>query len=104
MKQLNSLQNSKQENNGGIPENYREVLKNEDYSCSYGQVETWLRNKHQENKFAQKERSLVKLKNYFFSHKIRIAYAVILLAVLVAACNMPVTQSENVGNMITWAV
>lgn len=104
MKQLNSLQNSKQENNNGIPENYRAVLKNEDYSGSFGQVETWLRNKNQEIKFAQKERSLVKLKNYFFSHKIRIAYAVILLAILVAACNMPVVTHETMGHVLAWTI
>lgn len=104
MKQLNSLPNSKQENNNGIPENYRAVLKSEDYGSSFERVETWLRNKTEEIQNPQKERKLVKMKNYFLSHKIRIAYAVIFLAVIVAACNMPVTQSENVGNMITWSV
>ncbi len=104
MKQLNSLPNSKQENNNGIPENYRSVLKSEDYSGSFERVETWLRNKNDKNKFAQKERSLVKLKNYFFSHKIRIAYAVILLAVLVAACNMPVVTHETMGHVLAWTI
>jgi hypothetical protein len=104
MKQLNSLPNTKQENKTGIPENYRSVLKSEDYSSSFEQVETWLRNKNQENKFAQKERSLVKLKNYFFSHKIRIAYAVIFLAVVVAACNMPVVTHETMGHVLAWTI
>jgi hypothetical protein len=105
MKQLNSLPNSKQKNNmEEIPELNMTVLKNEDYCSSYGKVETWLRNKSVQIQNTKHERSLVKMKNYFFSHKFRIAYAVISFAVIIAACNMPVTTHENVGNMITWAV
>jgi hypothetical protein len=105
MKQLNSLQNSNPKNKAGIkPEDYLSALKEEDYSASFYRVENWLKNKTLTNKALKKERNLIKMKNYFLSHKLRIAYTVIFLFALVAACNMPVTQTENVGNMITWSV
>ncbi len=106
MKLSNSLPNSNQKNKPEeeIPEQYRFVLKSGDYSGSFNRVDAWLRKKTSENHKKIPERSIAKMKNYFFSHKFRIAYAVIFLAILVAACNMPVTQSENVGNMITWSV
>ena len=106
MKQSNSLQNSEQENKSReeFPGRFKSVLKNEDYNSSFNRVETWLRNKSVQKKNTKNERNLVKMKNYFFSHKIRFAYAVIFLALVVAACNMPVTTHENVGNMITWSV
>jgi hypothetical protein len=106
MKPSNSVPNSKQKNRPEeeIPEHYRSVLKSGDYSGSFSRVELWLRNKTSENQTTIPERSTIKMKNYLFSHKFRIAYAVLILAVLVAACNMPVTTHENVGNMITWSV
>jgi hypothetical protein len=103
MKQLNSLQNSEQKNKL-FPERFKSVLRNEDYSNSFNRVETWLRNKSEQTRNAKNERSLVKMKNYFFSHKIRLAYAVIFLALVVAACSMPVTTHETMGNVITWSV
>jgi hypothetical protein len=106
MKQSNLLQNSESANRAreDFPKRWKSVLKNEDYSSSFNRVETWLRNKSVQSKNTKNERSLVKMKNYFFSHKIRIAYAVIFLTVIVAACSMPVTTHENFGNMITWSV
>jgi hypothetical protein len=106
MKQSNLQQNSESENNlrEEFPQRYKSVLKNEDYSGSFYRVETWLRNKSEQTQKTKHERSLVKMKNYFFSHKIRIAYAVIFLAVIVAACNMPVTTHESMGNVIAWTI
>ena len=80
------------------------ALKSEDYTGSFNRVETWLKNKTEEKQTRNKERNLVKMKNYFFSHTIRIAYAVIFLAVIAAACNMPVTQHETVGHVLAWTV
>jgi hypothetical protein len=106
MKQSNLLQNSESANRAGeeFPGRWKSVLKNEDYSGSFNRVETWLRNKSVQTKNTKNERSLVKMKNYFFSHKFRIAYAVIFLAVIVAACNMPVTTHEPIGNVIAWTI
>jgi hypothetical protein len=106
MKPSNSQPNLKQKNKAGaeITENYLSSLKSEDYTGSFNRVETWLKNKTEEKQTRIKERNLVKMKNYFFSHKIRIAYAVILLAVIAAACNMPVTQHETVGYVLAWTV
>jgi len=106
MKPSNSLPNSNQKNKAGnkISENYMSALKSEDYTDSFNRVEIWLKNKTEEQLTRNKERNLVKMKNYFFSHKIRIAYAVIFLAVIVAACNMPVTQHETVGHVLAWTV
>jgi len=103
MKQSNSLPNSEQRNKF-FPERFKSVLKNEDYSNSFNRVETWLRNKSVQNQNAKNKRSLVKMKNYFFSHKIRLAYAVIFLAFIVAACNMPVTTHETMGHVIAWTI
>lgn len=106
MKPSNSLQNLNQKNKPEeeIPERYRSVLRSENYSGSFSRVESWLRNKTSENQKTKPERSLTKMKNYLFSHKFRIAYAVIFLAVIVAACNMPVTTHEPMGNVIAWTI
>lgn len=103
MKPSNSQQNSEQKNrHEEIPE--LSVLKSGDYSGTFEKVGAWLRDKTSENQKTNPERSFTKMKNYFFSHKFRIAYAVIFLAVIVAACNMPVTTHEPMGNVITWSV
>jgi len=106
MKQSNLLQNSESENNlrEKFPERYKSVLKNEDYSSSFNRVESWLRNKSVQTQNTKHERNFVKMKHYFFSHKIRIAYAVIFLALIVGACNMPVTTHESMGNVIAWTI
>jgi hypothetical protein len=105
MKQSNSLPNSKlKSNEEEIPVLNMTVLKSEDYSGSYSRVETWLRNKSVQIQNTNHERSLVKMKNYFFSHKFRFAYAVIFLALIIAACNMPVTTHETMGHVLAWTV
>lgn len=106
MKQSNSLPSSEQENKSmeEFSERLKSVLRNEDYSSSFNRVGTWLRNKSVQNQSTNNERSLVKLKNYFFSHKIRFAYAVMFLALVAAACNMPVTTHETMGYVIAWTI
>lgn len=103
MKPSNSQQNSEQKNNREeIPE--LNVLKSGDFNGSFERVELWLRDKTTEIQKPNPERSLTIMKNYLFSHKFRIAYAVIFLAVIVAACNMPVTTHEPMGNVIAWTI
>src|SRR6266511_6224759 len=99
MKLSKSLLNQKHENNS-VPENYWSAVKNEDYGNTFPAVETWL-NRVTDNK-PKKERKFVSMKNYFAVNKKRLAYAFIVLALVVVACNMPVTQHETVGHMLTW--
>ena len=44
------------------------------------------------------------MKNFFALNKFKLVYSVLILAVVFAACNMPVTQNETLGNAITWKV
>jgi phosphoribosylformylglycinamidine (FGAM) synthase PurS component len=46
----------------------------------------------------------MKFKNYFASHKLRLAYTFLILAFVVAACNYPVTQHESAGDVMKWSV
>lgn len=82
-------------------------LKAENYSGSFEEVENWLYRKAIEmnnEKIQVKEKKLIGLKNFFFASKLRFAYAVIALLVLIGACNMPVTQTESAGQMITLTI
>ena len=44
------------------------------------------------------------MKNFLFAHRLRLVYAIVVIAVIIGACNMPVTQTESAGNMITLVV
>jgi hypothetical protein len=82
-------------------------LKAENYSGSFEEVENWLYRKAIEmnsEKIPVKERKLSGLRNFFFASKQRLAYTIVALLVLVGACNMPVTQTESAGQMITLTV
>src|SRR5688572_28470155 len=104
VEQKNNVNN----NDNKTLENHLKQVKQENYNESFPKVENWfykagiqLENNNQTN---QNERKLQKMKNFFFANKLRLLYTVILLAVLVAACNMPVTQTENAGHMLTFTV
>lgn len=113
MKHSNSSMRSEQNDNTNkdksLEHHFNEV-KREDYSDTLPKMEGWLyraeiklsNNRNQPNE--QNERILHKMKNFFFGSKLRLVYTVIVLAVLVAACNMPVTQTENAGHMLTFLV
>ncbi|MCI0450047.1 MAG: hypothetical protein L0Y79_09740, partial [Chlorobi bacterium] len=109
MKQSNLSQKSEQMNKDKILENHFNEVKLEDYSESFPAVENWiyktniqLKNKQNENK--QNERKLQKMKNFLFANKLRLAYSIVTLAVIIATCNMPVTQTETAGQVITLTV
>ncbi len=105
MKQLNWLQKLKQENKkeADIPGNIWSSVKSENYNASYPQVEAWLR-KISLNSSNQNERKFSYMKNFILAHKMRLVYTVIILAVIIGACSMPVTTHETVGYMLTWTV
>lgn len=98
--------------NKNLEHHFNEV-KREDYSESFNKTADWLyhadvklQNKKQthSNENSNNERMLSKMKNFFFGSKLRLVYTMIALAVLVAACNMPVTQTETAGHMLTFVV
>jgi hypothetical protein len=87
-------------------EHHLKQVKQEDYTGTFPKVESWLyrsgiqlTNQNQLN-----ERKLHKMKNYFFAHKLRLVYTIVALALLIGACNMPVTQTESAGKIITLVV
>jgi hypothetical protein len=103
MKLLSLLHRSKQKNDEmEIPELYWSALKSKDYSGSFPGTARWLRQKTNLN--LKPERSFSSMKNYILTHKLKLAYAVIVLAVVIGACSMPVTQNEIVGHMLTWTI
>jgi hypothetical protein len=101
MKQSGSSMRSEQKNKA---EHYFNAVRNRDYTESQTEVESWLYKAGIQIQNQTKERKLRKMKNFILHNKLKLVYTVILLIVLAAACNMPVTQSENVGNMVTWSV
>ena len=87
-------------------EHHLKQVKQEDYTGTFPKVENWLyktgiqlSNQNQLN-----ERKLQKMKNFFFAHKLRLVYTIVALALVIGACNMPVTQTESAGKMITMVV
>jgi len=99
MKQSESSQRSKESK-------YFDELRNENYDNSFPVTEAWLRtaNENPLNNKKTERNIIMKLKNYFTSHKFRLAYAFLILAFVVAACNYPVTQQESAGDIMKWSV
>lgn len=84
-----------------IPEHHFNELKAEDRSGTFPAVEDWLYKTNIQIINQKNERKLRKVKNYLFAHKLRLVYTIIAFVVLIGACNMPVTQTETAGQMIT---
>lgn len=105
MKQSDSFQKqNKSSGNMNNKDNYFSALKTEDYSGTFPETENWIYKTNIQLEKGRKERKLKKMKNYFLANKLRMAYPVVLLAVLIAACSMPVTQTESAGSMMSWTV
>lgn len=99
MKQSESSQRSKESK-------YFDELRNENYDNSFPVTEAWLRTANENilNNKKSERNIIMKFKNYFVSHKFRLAYAFLILAFVVAACNYPVTQQESAGDVMKWSV
>ena len=99
MKQSGSSQRSKESK-------YFDKLRNENYDNSFPVTEAWLRtaNENLSNKKKSEGNIIMNFKNYFTTHKARLAYAFLMLAFIVAACNYPVTQQESAGDVLQWSV
>ncbi len=108
MKQSDSLPNQNKAsgnmNNSENKENYFSALKSKDYSGTFPETENWIYKTNIQLENQRKERKLRKMKKYFLANKLRLVYPIILLAVLIAACSMPVTQTEPLGSMLKWVV
>lgn len=81
-------------------------VKQENYSDTFPEIENWiyLKNIELNRKNKLNERKLYRMKNFFFANKLRLVYTIIVLAILIGACNMPVTQTESAGQIITLVV
>ncbi|MEO8513003.1 MAG: hypothetical protein ABI543_05560 [Ignavibacteria bacterium] len=105
-KKANMVHNNAEHNENISLEHHLKQVKQEDYSGTFPKVENWLykagiqlTNQNQLN-----ERKLQKMKNFFFAHKLRLVYTIVALLLVIGACNMPVTQTESAGKMITMVV
>jgi hypothetical protein len=85
-------------------QHYLSALKTEDYSQTFPRVEQWLYRTNNKLEIKRKEKTMQKIKEYFAVNKLRLVYPVIALAILIGACTMPVTQTENAGYMMSWTV
>lgn len=83
-----------------------DFLKQENYDDSFYKSEIWLRGEESSDitKIKKNERIFIKMKNYFISHKLKIAYSFIMLAFIIAACSYPVSQEKNLGDVISWTI
>lgn len=110
MKQSNSSMRSEQKDKN--LEHHFNQLKQENMNSSFPEVESWLfkaainieSNKNLTIEKFNNERKLHKMKIFFFGNKLRLVYTIIAFAVIIGACNMPVTQTESAGKMITLVV
>ena len=117
MKHSNSSQRSEQ--NGKLNEiedksleHHFNQLKQENYDSTFPEIESWIYKRSLNLQSNQKltvknqsnERILHKMKHFFFGTKLRLVYTIIAFAVLIGACNMPVTQTESAGQMITFTI
>ncbi len=92
------------ENNMKVPGHYWSALKNENHNGTLPEVESWLYKADIQLKNHKTERKLRSMKTYFFTHKLKFLYTFIILALLIGACSMPVTQHETLGTILTWVV
>ncbi len=103
MKLSNLFQNSNMINMKN-DEKYWQELKNENHEITFFKVENWVNNLNSEKTYYFKLNRIQSMKNYFSINKFKLVYSILLLAVVFAACNVPVTQNELIGNAINWKV
>ena len=87
-----------------VPGHYWSALKNENHNGTLPEVESWLYKADIQLKNHKTERKLKSMKTYILVHKLKFLYTFIILALLIAACSMPVTQHETMGSAMSWTV
>lgn len=103
---MENKNNTTEQNENISLEHHLNELKQENYSGTFPAVENWLykTNIQLSNQKQLNERKLHKMKNFFFANKLRLVYTIVALLLVIGACNMPVTQTESAGKMITLVV
>jgi hypothetical protein len=84
-------------------EDHIKKLKDKKYDESFDRTSMWLIDSNNKLLNRKNQRSNNKMKEFFLKHKLQFAI-VALMAVLIAACNMPVTQNDTVGQVLSWTV
>jgi hypothetical protein len=99
-------QNSEYQKSSSTLEHHLNAVKQEDYSSTFNKTSDWIYKAgiQMENQKHLNERKINKMKSFFLAHKLRLVYTVIVFAVIVGACNMPVTQTETAGTIISLTV
>ncbi len=99
MKQSGSSQKSKESK-------YFDALRNDNYDNTFQATGEWLRTANESllNKKKSERNIIMKLKNYLSAHKLKLAYTLLMLAFVVAACNYPVSQEESAGDVLKWTL
>jgi len=82
-------------------EEHIKKLKDKKYDESFGKTSMWLIDSNNKLLNRKNRRGKYKMKDFFLRHKLQFAI-VALMAILIAACNMPVTQSDPVGYVLSW--
>jgi len=76
-------------------------LKEKKYDNTFDNTSAWLFDSQTKLLNRNKQRRFFKMKEYFLKHKLQFAI-IVLAAILIAACNMPVTQDDTVGYVLSW--
>ncbi|MBI5403423.1 MAG: hypothetical protein HY959_08460 [Ignavibacteriae bacterium] len=82
-------------------EDFIKKLKEKNHDNSFEKTSGWLTESSRKLNLKKLNRRKSKMKEYILKHKIQFA-VIILAAILIAACNMPVTQSDTVGYALSW--
>ena len=80
---------------------YIKRLKENKYDASFENTSDWLIKLNEKLLIQKNQRRTIKMKQYFLRHKLQFAI-IILFAMLIAACNYPVSQNDTVGYVLTW--
>lgn len=82
-------------------EEHIKKLKEKKYDESFDRTSNWLIDSNNKLLNRKNQRSKYKMKDFFLKHKLQFAI-VALMAILIAACNMPVAQEDTVGYVLSW--
>lgn len=83
---------------------YWAELKSENHENTFPKVTRWIDSLNSENSYNLKLNRIQIMKNFFSLNKFKLVYTVLILAVVFAACNVPVTQNETIGHALSWKV
>ena len=105
MKHSSWSRKSKQENKPNLTriDEYWSSLKKNDYDSSFREIKSWIRDVTSQKSILKPKRKLEIMKYFIIANKFKFA-TVILAAVLIYACNLPVTQEKTVGHVLSWTV